>query len=254
MAEADLPERAAGWFLRTARLRAVEAIEGDGWVAVFDPAHPRSHDGNRILLTRDVQDPIALLDRTFRDRDLKHRALACYGQFAGANSIALLNAGFVRQEMVLMTASPADLPRGATTAAEADETTVSEFAARIWHAEAPDLPGDVVAQLVDRRNRLDLAGQIHRLAITLDERIVASTDVCVRDDMAEIDGVAVDAEYRGRGLGNELLVAAGDVARAAGVSLVVLEALTNDWPRTWYANHGFTDVGFSQGFVQDSNQ
>ena len=252
MAEADLPERAAGWFLTTARLRAVEVVEGDGWFAVFDPAHPRSHDGNRILLARDVPDPIELLGRIFQGRDLAHRALACYGQFAGASSIALLNAGFVMQEMVLMTALPADLPRGATTAVEADEKTVSEFATRIWHTEAPDMPEDVVAQLVDRRGHLDLAGQIHRLAITLEERIVASADVCVREDMAEIDGVAVDAQYRGRGLGNELLVAAGDVARAAGVSLVVLEALTNDWPRTWYASHGFTDVGFSQGFVSES--
>jgi hypothetical protein len=40
-----------------------------------------------------------------------------------------------------------------------------------------------------------------------------------------------------------VLALALDTAREAGCDLVVLDAATGDWPRHWYARHGFAAVG-----------
>jgi N-acetylglutamate synthase-like GNAT family acetyltransferase len=60
--------------------------------------------------------------------------------------------------------------------------------------------------------------------------------------MTELDAVAVHPDFRQRGLGNDLVRAAISCAHSLGIGRIALTALTDDWPRTWYANLGFTEV------------
>jgi GNAT superfamily N-acetyltransferase len=72
---------------------------------------------------------------------------------------------------------------------------------------------------------------------------VACLDVTVRDGIAELDGLATLQPYRGRGYGQALMARGVAYAADAGCELVVLTALVEDWPREWYARHGFTTLG-----------
>jgi GNAT superfamily N-acetyltransferase len=55
--------------------------------------------------------------------------------------------------------------------------------------------------------------------------------------------VLTDPAARGRGYGDAGLARCLELAAGAGCDLVVLEAAADDWPRTWYARRGFTEVG-----------
>ena len=52
-----------------------------------------------------------------------------------------------------------------------------------------------------------------------------------------------DPAARGRGHAGAVLARCLDLAAGAGCDLVVLEAVADDWPRHWYARHGFEGVG-----------
>jgi ribosomal protein S18 acetylase RimI-like enzyme len=60
-----------------------------------------------------------------------------------------------------------------------------------------------------------------------------------------IDAVETLPDHQGRGHGNALVAQALALAGRAGCDLVTLEADAADWPRHWYARHGFSEVATS---------
>ena len=81
----------------------------------------------------------------------------------------------------------------------------------------------------------------HAIAI-LDEKGVG-TGRLVRDGAGEarIGRMAVDADWRGRGIGGRILEALEEAARGLGMAEAVLHAQT--YVRGFYAGHGYVEEG-----------
>jgi len=91
---------------------------------------------------------------------------------------------------------------------------------------------------------MDVAGPYLTFVVRdADGTIVAAADMAVRGDGAEIDGVATWPEHRGRKYGDALIAACVAEAIARGIPHLHLEALTDDWPRRWYARRGWAELG-----------
>ena len=60
---------------------------------------------------------------------------------------------------------------------------------------------------------------------------------------AAVYSLLTDPAARGRGHAGAVLARILTLAADAGCDLVVLEAAADDWPRQWYARHGFEVVG-----------
>ena len=58
-----------------------------------------------------------------------------------------------------------------------------------------------------------------------------------------VDGVTTAASHRGRGYGDAVLAACIEAATEHGCTDVYLTAMTDDWPRHWYARRGWADLG-----------
>jgi ribosomal-protein-alanine N-acetyltransferase len=74
-------------------------------------------------------------------------------------------------------------------------------------------------------------------------------------DEAHISTLAVHPEWRGRGLGELLLVALIDTAALRGASVATLEVrVSNEVAQGLYRKHAFAQVGRRQGYYTDNNE
>ena len=66
---------------------------------------------------------------------------------------------------------------------------------------------------------------------------------------ADIMNVAVDPEYRRKGIGRELIIALVDALKAQGVTIALLEVRVSNLPAiTLYESLGFTKVGCRKNY------
>ncbi len=251
-AEPVLPEpddalaRALAYSLSLRTRRAAEVRDVPGGVAVLDPAYRHSHDDNRLLLS----DPVdaATVERTATsiaaDAGLSHRAATLRWRDAGQVAGELAARGWDADELVVM-ARPAQSPPVGPRGEQVEQREVHDLWRRSWLrglAGRPDLD-EVVGQLVGREHRNDAVVAVHDLVVREDGRPVAAGQLRVDGATAVVESVLTDPAARGRGYADAVLSAALDGAVAAGCDLVVLEAAAADWPRSWYARRGFTEVG-----------
>ncbi|MBQ7982790.1 MAG: GNAT family N-acetyltransferase [Clostridia bacterium] len=69
--------------------------------------------------------------------------------------------------------------------------------------------------------------------------------------MMNLMGIAVDAEYRGKGIGHALLTAIEDAAREHGVSGIrVISGIGRDEAHRFYRAVGYADAGESKKFLK----
>lgn len=237
-----------------ARRRAGTVVDGPaGLFAVFDERWPASHLSNRVLVTADLPGPngaddvVVFTDQVFTGRGLGHRKVDVLdGGTAARVTPALQALGFGHDEILVMTAQPVPLPRddpAEEVVRVVGEDVVRPLVERGWEIEAPTYDPDVVRQLVERRDALDLAGAVTRLAVLgpVTGQAVAKADLLVIDGVAEIDDVLCLPEHRGQGYASALVRNA--LAQAVGCDLVYLEAAAADWPQHLYARLGFETVG-----------
>jgi GNAT superfamily N-acetyltransferase len=59
---------------------------------------------------------------------------------------------------------------------------------------------------------------------------------------AWLNDVFTEPEHRGRRHGDALVAEAMALGAEAGCDVVGLGAVADDWPRSWYARRGFTEV------------
>ena len=81
------------------------------------------------------------------------------------------------------------------------------------------------------------------LAVVVESRVAAYTDLYLADGVAQIEDLATVEEHRNRGYATALVLRALADARSAGADLVFLVALADDWPRDLYGRLGFDVIG-----------
>jgi uncharacterized protein (DUF952 family)/GNAT superfamily N-acetyltransferase len=240
----DALGRALALQLSLAVRRAAEVRDVPGGVAVLDPRFRWSRDDNRLLLA----DPVDAGTVAEAAAGLPEPAATL--AFPGADAVAaeLAGCGWEAGELVVM-ARPASPAGGGDRAEVVDQREVHPLWDSSWRellaARFPDprVLDEVVGQLVGREHRNDEVVAVTDVAVRERGRVVAAGQLRVDGATAAVDSVLTDPGARGRGHAGAVLARCLDLAAAAGCDLVVLEAHAHDWPRHWYARHGFEVVG-----------
>jgi uncharacterized protein (DUF952 family)/GNAT superfamily N-acetyltransferase len=244
----DARGRAVALHTSLAVRRAVGTGDVPGGVAVLDPDVVASYDNNRLLLTTpvDARTVEAVAEEVGGNAGWPHRAASLAWVDAGPVAAELGRQGWTVEELVLMARSPEPVPAGP---ADRVETVPQPEVHALWDASwRRDLAGiprldATVAQLVARERLNDRVVAVTDLVVREEGRVVAAAQLRVDGGTAAVDSVMTDPAARGRGHADALLARALRLAGERGCDLVVLEAVTDDWPRHWYARRGFIEVG-----------
>jgi ribosomal-protein-alanine N-acetyltransferase len=95
----------------------------------------------------------------------------------------------------------------------------------------------------------------HLLAIVEGDKLLAYAGFWQVVDEAEINNVAVAAEWRGKGLGKSLMLGVLDMARLLGCMRVNLEVRqSNAAAISVYEKCGFKAVGVRPGYYEDNHE
>jgi len=244
-------DEAADWYADVMRARAQQVVDvADGVWALLSPAHANSFVHNTLLVRRDPggEQLVAWADEILGGAGLAHRHVVLKCRASDATLAALAAAGYSVEPEVVMSRPSAlgPLPVPADVVVEqVDPPATSDFESRLWREEwVPGIGDDELSDLVSRRTTMDVAGPYLTFAIRdADGTIVAAADMAVRGDGAEIDGVATWPEHRGHAYGDALIGRCVVEAIDRGIPHLHLEALTDDWPRHWYARRGWAELG-----------
>jgi ribosomal-protein-alanine N-acetyltransferase len=95
----------------------------------------------------------------------------------------------------------------------------------------------------------------HYFVGRLGDRIVAYGGIWVILEDSHVTTIAVHPDYRGRKLGEELLIHLLDEAIAARASWITLEVReSNETAQRLYRKYGFTVVSTRRGYYSDNNE
>ncbi|MFC5144087.1 GNAT family N-acetyltransferase [Streptomyces aureoversilis] len=137
------------------------------------------------------------------------------------------------------------------TAAEADGAALAELDRRTWsplHAVQPR-PEPPYEPFFTERNRPEhilVAEAGDRLAGYI--RLVVPTPLACNAHVRQIQGLAVDDDFRGQGVARALLRAAAEEALRQGAVRLTLRVLGHNAPaRSLYASEGFVEEGVLPG-------
>ncbi|MEI8057252.1 MAG: GNAT family N-acetyltransferase [Actinomycetes bacterium] len=253
----DLVDRVQAWHTQTAILRAstFRAMGQHAW-ALLTPEWPLSYAHNGILIRRDpgAAQLIDWADEYLGGAGLDHRYVMAMCELGDHTRAELESAGFTLQpELHMARGLPGEpLSTYPDVAVElVDESTVRQLERRMWREEyLPGCDAEAVRQLTGRRDTYPQSGEFLSYAVRdpeLDDPVsadlVSYLDLCVRDSVAEIDGVATLSSHRGRSYGDAMLAAAIAASIERGCGYAILTALADDWPRHWYERRGFAPVG-----------
>jgi ribosomal-protein-alanine N-acetyltransferase len=74
-------------------------------------------------------------------------------------------------------------------------------------------------------------------------------------DEAHVTNIAIKREYRGRGLGKQLMEDMLQFAADSGMAFMTLEVRrSNDVAQSLYRSHGFIDVGYRKRYYEDNHE
>ncbi|WP_046213093.1 ribosomal protein S18-alanine N-acetyltransferase [Paenibacillus wulumuqiensis] len=105
------------------------------------------------------------------------------------------------------------------------------------------------------RNELTMNHFARYLVIELDDHIVGYAGMWTIMDEAHVTNIAIRETYRGRKLGQTLLLRLMDWAVELGMVRMTLEVrVTNDPAQRLYRKLGFTDAGVRKGYYSDNNE
>ncbi len=243
-------DAACDWYagLTVARATTVQHLGGSAW-GVLSPEWPNSYVHNGIVVREDPggDQLLAWADAVLGAAGLDHRYVIARCDLSDGTLEALSAAAYEPEACVVMDRAVSDGPLvrpDGVTVEQVDAAAASAFEERMWRTEwLPGIGDDEVRDLVQRRTSNDRSGPFLSFVVRDGDEVVASADLAVRGQAAEIDGVATLPTHRGRGYADALLAACVDAAADAGCAHVYLEAVLDDWPRNWYSRRGFTELG-----------
>ena len=93
------------------------------------------------------------------------------------------------------------------------------------------------------------------LLVLEDERIIGYAGTWIILDEAQITNVAIAPEYRGQGIGSQLMTELIRQVKARGATAMTLEVRPSNAPAiALYTSFGFRDTGRRPGYYQDNGE
>jgi uncharacterized protein (DUF952 family)/GNAT superfamily N-acetyltransferase len=241
-APGDLVARAMAFDPSLAHRRAAAVVPVTGGFAAVDPRVRHSWEHNSLWLTGDV-DAATLVGDAETIYGGRSRARAVLDRPPPAE---LEDLGWEVHEERVMVLGP-DVPApdpGPAPVVPVTSEVMAGLWGPTWRREIPGIDDDALDDLVRREPFIDAHLRLVDLAVLGDDGApVAAAQLRVDGATAAVEAVMTDPDAQGKGLGTSVVLDAVRRARQAGCDLVHLIALTDDWPRHWYARLGFVDVG-----------
>jgi GNAT superfamily N-acetyltransferase len=200
----------------------------------------------------DLDSVIETAERVHADAGLSHRRLAFdHEASAGAAALRLQPQGWRPGRIVVMPhrgpdATPAPPPGGQ----EVDPQRLKPLKRKLLELDPRTRPEDVAGQLLEGYDALGRVAGERTFACEAGGEFVASCRLYSDGATAQIEDVGTLPPYRGRGLGNAVVLLALQEAWAAH-DFVFIEAEATDWPKDWYARVGFETAGAVCDLVRD---
>ncbi|MBM7772176.1 GNAT superfamily N-acetyltransferase [Actinokineospora baliensis] len=225
-----------------ARAQASEVVELGWGYALLQAEFPASWHHNRLVVTGAVEPGVvaAAAEDVLGGRGFAHRLVQFDDEARGAAASAAFGDYDVHERIVTMAHSgvlPAQ-PESRVEALSLAQLRPSLIAD--WRANFPDEGEDRLVQLADRCALYEQGADITFLGVrdkTGD--VVARGELYVRDGIAQFENVVVRPEWRGQGLGRQLVVEALHRSSRAGADTWFLIAEATDWPLGWYERLGY---------------
>ena len=99
------------------------------------------------------------------------------------------------------------------------------------------------------------SGRAFYLLVLEDERIIGYAGTWIILDEAQITNVAIAPEYRGQGIGSQLMKELICQVKARGATAMTLEVRPSNAPAiALYTSFGFRDTGRRPGYYQDNGE
>ncbi|MCX4804006.1 GNAT family N-acetyltransferase [Streptomyces sp. NPDC058682] len=234
-----------------ARRQAARTTVLPGGFAVYDDAFAQSYANNQLVIDAAV-DPEALPALAEEALGhLPHRLISVLDDETGrACAGPLIRAGYTHSTyLVMLHTGPVP---DAGPAQEVDLDALRVPLTRRWRGFLPDADGEVLRQLVDRREARRRGADVVRFigARTEAGEVASWADLYVdrATGTAQIEDLITSEAHLGRGYADAVLAGALRLAAVHGSDFRFLTADASDWPRHWYERRGFAVIGHSHGF------
>lgn len=234
-----------------ARRQAARTVELPGGFAALDDAFSLSYSANQIVIERAVE-PEELPARADEALGhLGHRMISVFDEEAAALCAPwLVRAGYTHATYLVMLHTGA-VPDSAR-AREVDLDALRSALTLRWQGFLPEANEETVRVIVNQREtRRRGADLVRFIGSRTDEGEIASWADLYADPatgMAQIEDLVTAEVHLGRGHAGAVLDTALRWAADAGCATRFLIADAHDWPRHWYARHGFTSIGHTHVF------
>ncbi|MEX2204486.1 MAG: GNAT family N-acetyltransferase [Actinomycetota bacterium] len=256
MSSADLASRIHD-FERELELRCSTQTEPTAFGTAFlNLDFPLRYDSNFVWVDAPLRgvDADALAadaDRVLGEHGLAHRKLSVDDDLHGGRlAAAFLDLGWSAERLLIMAQVREPEPRPTAEVSELGFAEARPFLESVLRLQPYADSEEAVRQLTDIRGVLEREAGARFFVAEADGQPASVCELYVLGDVAQVEDVNTLEEFRGRGLGSAVVLAAAAAARARGCDVVFLIADDADWPKDLYTRLGFDPVGRFWSFVR----
>jgi GNAT superfamily N-acetyltransferase len=217
---------------------------------------PLRYDSNFVWVEPPLRDVdaealAADADRVLGDHGLAHRKLYVDDDLHGGRlAAAFLELGWSAERLLIMAQVREPEPRQPVRVSELDFAEARPFLELVLRRQPYADSEEAVRQLTDIRGVYEREAGARFFVADVDGQPASVCELYVLGDVAQVEDVNTIEEFRGRGLGSAVVLAAAAAARARGCDVVFLIADDADWPKDLYTRLGFDPVGRFWSFVR----
>jgi ribosomal protein S18 acetylase RimI-like enzyme len=245
---ADVLERVIR-FEHEIEMAGSRTVESPFGVGVLEPALPRRHDSNYLLVERlplgaGAPEVAGEADRILGGAGVPHRAVYVFDETVAARlDPQFRDLGWnIRRHLWMAQLRKPERTADVSLVEEVGETDLraartAEILRFPWGTE------EVARQLLDAKLLIANRAETRFFGVRVDGEIVSWSDLYVAQGVGQVEDVATKAEHRGKGYASAVVLRAAAEARAAGADLVFLVADEEDWPKELYGRLGFDTIG-----------
>ena len=254
--EPDLAARIHAFERELERRCAVRTEPTTFGTAFLNPEYPLRYDSNYLRADApldgvDADELAADADRVLGELGAGHRKITVDGDAQGRRlAAAFLELGWAAELLVIMaqTREPEYRPRVAVR--ETDFDGARHAIAEVFGRRTEGESEEAAAQVVGFRAVLEREAGARFFLADVEGRPASVCELYAIDGVAQIESVSTLEEFRGRGLGSAVVLAAARSARERGCDVVFLVAEDADWPKDLYARLGFDPVSRFWSFLR----
>jgi len=217
---------------------------------------PLRYDSNFLWVDRpldgvDADTLAADADRVLGELGAGHRKIHVDDDAQGPRlAAAFLELGWAAERLVVMAQRREPEPRPAAKVREVGFDEARPMLEEILRRQPRVESEEAIRQLVEFRRVLEREADARFLVADAEGVPASVCELYPFDGVGQIEDVNTFEEFRGRGLGSAVVLAAARSARQLGCDVVFLVAEDADWPKDLYARLGFDPVSRFWSFLR----